>query len=85
MRPKMSNKKARVDCLVFVLAKALDLITGSSLTCPNQKNVRELIEQAGGNNSFKSLFLGIDKKISFVTVPRNAISKDVLQTIDHCK
>ena len=85
MRPKMSNKKARVDCLVFVLAKALEFIKESSLSCPNEKNVRELIEQAGGNNSFKSLFLGIEKKISCVAVPRNAISKDVLQTIDHCK
>ena len=85
MRPKMSNKKAKVDCLVFVLPKALKLIKESSLPCPNEKNLRDLIEQAGGNNSFKSLFLGIEKKISCVAVPRNAVSKDVLQTIDDCK
>ena len=85
MRPKMSNKKARVNCLVFVLPKALELIKKSCLQCPNEKNVRDLIEQAGGNNSFKSLFLGIEKKISCVAVPRDAISNDVLQSIDHCK
>lgn len=76
MRPKMSNKKAKVDCLVFVLPKGLQLIKESGLSCPNEKNVRDLIEQAGGNNSFKSLFLGIEKNISCVAVPRDAISKD---------
>ena len=85
MRPKMSNKKARVDCLVFVLPKSLEVIKSSCLQCPNEKNVRELIAQAGGNNSFKSLFLGVEKKISCVAVPRNAISNDVLQSIDDCK
>ena len=84
MRPKMTNKNARVDYLVFVLPKALELIK-NCLSCPNEKNVRDLIEEAGRNNIFKSLFLSIEKKISCVAVPRNAISKDVLQTIDHCK
>ena len=72
-----------MDFLVFVLSKGL--IEESVLSCPNEKNVRDLIEQAGGNNSFKSLLLGMEKKISCVAVPRDAISKDVLQTIDHCK
>ena len=65
----------------IVLPKGLELIKESGVSCPN---VRDLIEQAVGNNSFKSLFWAL-KKISCVTVPRDAISKDVLQTIDHCK
>ena len=81
----MRNKKARVNSLVLILPKALELIRESSPQCPTEKNVRALIVQAGGNISFKSRFLGIPKKVSCVAVPRNAISKDVLDQLDECE
>jgi hypothetical protein len=85
MRPKMTNKKARVNSLVFILPKALDTIKESCPQCPTEKNLRALIEQAGGNNAFKSLFSGTSKKVSCVAVPRNTISRDVLQALDGCE
>lgn len=81
----MVTKKDKVESLVFILPEALSVVKEICPQCPTEKNVRELIEQVGGNNSFKSLFSGVEKKVSCVTVPRHSVSKEVLEAIDACK
>ncbi|CAB3985929.1 RNA-directed DNA polymerase from mobile element jockey [Paramuricea clavata] len=80
----MTAKKDKVDSIVFILPKAVSTIRESCPQCPTERNVRNLIKQVGGNTSFKSLFHGIEKKVSCVTVPRNAVNKDILKEIDQC-
>lgn len=76
----MNNRKANVDCVVLILDNALALIPKDQR--PTGKNVRVLIEQVNGNTFFKSIFPGATKRVSSVAVPRTALSKDVVETLD---
>ncbi len=85
MRPKITTKKKKEDSLVFILPKALAAIKEGCSQCPNEKNVRELIDRVGGNTAFKSRFVGMEKKVSCITIPRKAVCTEVIQAIDGCK
>ncbi len=78
MRPKMTTKKK--DSLVFILPKALAAMKEGWLQCPNEKNVRELIDRVGRNTAFKSRFVGMEKNVTCITIPLK-----VIQAIYGCK
>ncbi len=83
MRPKITTKKK--DSLVFILPKALAAMKEGWSQCPNEKNVRELIDRVGRNTAFKSRFVGMEKNVSCITIPLKAVNTEVIQAIYGCK
>ena len=84
MRPKVKAKRSAQVSIVFIVHKALGVITDAELSDPpSDSNVRELAAQVNGRREeFKSTFANQPTKVSCLKVPRHIFTKDLLDQID---